>query len=171
MLPTGKHRTDAVTLIHRVLHYIGDRPFDRELEFQLNRRFGPYGVFYETLRKLLITGIDEGWVGYKPVEGAGYNRGRIADPSRETGGMSVEGAVLSDVKGQYHRHTRGEIAMVVPIDATSRWCGHGPGWVVYPPGSEHFPTVSGGKALVMFFLPNGEIEYKDPDAAFAADKL
>jgi hypothetical protein len=33
---------------------------------------------------------------------------------------------------------------------------------VYPPLSEHYPTVTGGKALFMFFLPGGEIEYKAP---------
>ena len=76
--------------------------------------------------------------------------------------MSVESGLLSDVKGQFHCHTRGEIDMIIPIDPHARWCGHGSGWVVYPPRSEHFPTVAGGKALIMYFLPNGEIEYKVP---------
>jgi hypothetical protein len=30
-----------------------------------------------------------------------------------------------------------------------RWCGHEAGRVVYPPMSEHFPTTTGGKALVL----------------------
>jgi hypothetical protein len=163
MLPSGKHKPEALSIIHRVLAFIGDRPFDAELEFQLNRRFGPYGGIYERLAKLLHLGLEEGWVGYAPVAGAGYNRGRIAEPTTETAKMSVESALLRDVKGQYHCHTRGEIDMVIPIDASSQWCGHSVGWVVYPPGSEHFPTGR-GQLLVMFFLPNGEIEYKDPPA-------
>jgi hypothetical protein len=163
MLPSGKHKPEALPIIHCVLRFIGDRPFDSELEFQLNRRFGRYSGIYEALAKLLRIGLQEGWVGYAPIDGAtDYRRGRIAKPAAETAGMSIESGLLCNVTGQYHCHTRGEIDMVVPIDAGARWCGRGCGWVVYPPLSEHFPTVTGGKALIMFFLPNGEIEYKAP---------
>ena len=120
---------------------------------------------------MLKVGIEEGWVGYAPVEGAGYNRGRIAEASRETRGMRVESGLMRDVVGQYHRHTRGEVNLVVPMDPEAQWCGHGAGWVVYPPGSEHFPTTTGGQAVMMFFLPGGEIEYKDPPAALVANDL
>jgi 2-hydroxylaminobenzoate mutase len=161
MLTSGGHKAEALAIIHRILEYIGDRSFDIELEFQLNRRFGRFSGVYETLAKLLLAGLDEGWVANTPT-GAGYNRGRIAEPTRETAGMSVESAVLQNLRGQYHCHTRGEIDMVIPIDGDGKFCGHGAGWVVYPPGSEHFPTVTGGKALMLFFLPNGEIEYKEP---------
>lgn len=162
MLPSGEHKAQALAIIHRILAYIGDRPFDAELEFQLNRRFGPHSGIYEKLAQLLRAGVDEGWVAYEPVAGAGYNRGRIAEPTREAAGMSVESGLLQSLRGQYHCHTRGEIDMVIPIDSDGRFCGHGAGWVVYPPGSEHFPTVTDGTALMMFFLPNGEIEYKAP---------
>jgi hypothetical protein len=30
---------------------------------------------------------------------------------------------------------------------------------VYPPGSAHRPTVSGGRALVLYLLPEGRIEF------------
>lgn len=84
MLPSGMHKGEALAIIHRVLDFIGDQPFDMELEFQLNRRFGPYSGIYEMLAKLMTIGVEEGWAGYAPIEGAGYSRGRIADPSRET---------------------------------------------------------------------------------------
>jgi Domain of unknown function (DUF4863) len=74
--------------------------------------------------------------------------------------MSVESGLLRDVRGQYHCHTRGEIDMIIPIDSGARFCGRGAGWMVYPPLSEHYPTVTGGEALILFFLPNGEIQYK-----------
>jgi hypothetical protein len=164
MLPTGKHKPELLAVAHRVLQEIGDRPFDAELEFRLNRLFGPASVTYEALERLLHLGLKEGWVGHEAIEGAEYRRGRIADPSPETAGMSIESALLRNVKGRYHCHTRGEIDLVVPIDSSARFCGHAEGWVVYPPMSEHFPTVTGGTALFMFFLPNGEIEYKAPPA-------
>jgi 2-hydroxylaminobenzoate mutase len=162
MSPTGKHKPELLALARRVLQEIGDRPFNAELEFRLNRLFGPASVTYDALERLLHLGLSEGWVGYEAIEGAEYRRGRIAEPSAETAGMSIESALLRDVKGRYHCHTRGEIDLVIPIDSGARFCGHGAGWVVYPPMSEHFPTVTGGKALFMFFLPNGEIEYKAP---------
>jgi 2-hydroxylaminobenzoate mutase len=59
--------------------------------------------------------------------------------------MSVESALLQDVKGQYHCHTLGEINMIVPLERDGQFCGHGAGWKVFPPMSEHFPTVTGGR--------------------------
>jgi hypothetical protein len=171
MLPTGEHKPELLNMVQQVLDFVADRPFDDELEFQLNRRFGPYGPFYDRLAKLLKAGLAEGWAAYTPIEGAGYSRGRIAEVSPETRGMRVESAIMRDVVGQYHCHTRGEIDMVVPIDEGALWCGHGAGWVVYPPGSEHFPTTTGGQAAMLFFLPNGEIEYKSPPADLVADDL
>ena len=33
------------------------------------------------------------------------------------------------------------------------------GWKVYAPGSDHFPTVRGGRALVLYLLPAGAIQF------------
>jgi 2-hydroxylaminobenzoate mutase len=71
--------------------------------------------------------------------------------------------LLRDVKGQYHCHTTGEINMIVPLEEGAQFCGHGAGWRVFPPLSEHFPTVT-GRALMMYFLPGGDIEYRSPPA-------
>ncbi|WP_343630351.1 DUF4863 family protein [Roseateles sp.] len=170
-LPTGPHKSEAMTLIRQVLDFIGDRPLDGALEFELNRRFGPYGAFHDRLATLMKAGIAEGWAGYAPVEGAGYSRGHIAEVSEDTRGMRVESGLMRDVVGQHHRHIRGEIDLVIPLDAGARWCGHGAGWVVYPPGSEHFPTTEGGQALILFFLPGGAIEYRPPPAELASERF
>jgi len=66
------------------------------------------------------------------------------------------------VLGNYHRHPLGEINMIGPVDETGRFCGSGAGWKVFPPDSSHFPTVTGGAVTMLFFLPGGQIEYKDP---------
>jgi 2-hydroxylaminobenzoate mutase len=54
--------------------------------------------------------------------------------------------------------------MIIPLEEGAQFCGHGAGWRVFPPLSEHFPTVT-GKALMMYFLPGGKIEYRTPPAA------
>ncbi|MFM0005117.1 DUF4863 family protein [Paraburkholderia dipogonis] len=161
MLPHGQHKEEALGIIHRLCDDIRSRPLDNALELFLNEEYGAGTEAYETLARLLKVGVEEGWVGYVEIEGPDYRRGRIADPSPETGNMSVDAGLLRDVKGQYHCHTNGEINMVMPLEADAAFCGRGAGWLVFPPKSEHFPTVS-GKALIMFFLPGGEIEYFTP---------
>jgi hypothetical protein len=37
--------------------------------------------------------------------------------------------------------------------------GRPAGWCVYPPGSAHHPTVTSGRALVLYLLPEGQIQF------------
>jgi hypothetical protein len=66
---------------------------------------------------------------------------------------------MEDVAGPHHRHPTGEIDLVLPLSGDARFDGRGAGWVVYGPGSAHRPTVRGGKALVLYLLPQGAIEF------------
>jgi hypothetical protein len=66
---------------------------------------------------------------------------------------------MKDVKGPHHVHTTGEIGMIMPVTETAEFDGIGRGWYVYPPGSAHHPTVAGGEALVLYLLPDGQIEF------------
>jgi 2-hydroxylaminobenzoate mutase len=77
--------------------------------------------------------------------------------------MSVESGLLRHVKRQYHCHTNGEINMIIPLEELAQFCGHGAGWWVFAPISEHFATVA-GRVLMMYVLPDGEIEYRTPAA-------
>jgi len=56
-------------------------------------------------------------------------------------------------------HPQGEIDLVMPLSADARFDGQGAGWVVYGPGSAHSPTVREGRALVMYLLPAGQIQF------------
>jgi hypothetical protein len=47
----------------------------------------------------------------------------------------------------------------VPIEGDARFDGRPAGWLVYPPGTAHAPTVSGGRALVLYLLPQGQIQF------------
>jgi hypothetical protein len=66
---------------------------------------------------------------------------------------------MSDVAGPHHAHPNGEIDMIIPLADGARFDGHGQGWLVYPPGSAHRPTVTGGSAIIVYFLPQGAIEF------------
>jgi len=45
------------------------------------------------------------------------------------------------------------------MEPTAKFLGRSAGWAVYPPGSGHRPAVSGGKAVVLYMLPQGRIEW------------
>lgn len=164
MLPSGPHKAELMERVRRLCDEIRAMPLDAALEARLNREYGAGTEAYARLVTLLKVGVEEGWAAYADIDGKDYRRGRIAEPSDETAQMSVESGLLRDVKGQYHCHTKGEINMIVPLEAGAQFCGHGAGWRVFPPMSEHFPTVS-GRALMMYFLPGGEIEYRTPSAS------
>ena len=102
-------------------------------------------------------GIDEGWMCNREAGGIRY--GRVVKPGPATHGFSVDVVEMNDVAGPHHRHPNGEVDLVMPLEGDARFDGHGAGWVVYGPGSAHRPTVSGGKALVLYLLPDGAIEF------------
>ena len=163
MLPSGPHKAELMQLLRSLCDDIRAMPLDAALEARLNNQYGDGTESYARLAQLLKLGVEEGWAAYADIEGTDYRRGRIAEPSDETSDMSVESGLLRDVKGQYHCHTNGEINMIIPLEEGAQFCGHGAGWRVFPPMSEHFPTVT-GRALMMYFLPGGEIEYRTPPA-------
>jgi hypothetical protein len=48
------------------------------------------------------------------------------------------------------------------IDAAAKFDGNGAGWVVYAPGSAHKSTVTAGRAIVLYLLPGGAIDFSAP---------
>jgi hypothetical protein len=74
-------------------------------------------------------------------------------------GFSVDVVDVNDLAGPHHRHPAGEIDLVMPADAEARFDGHAAGWVIYEAGSAHHSSVSGGRALILYLLPDGSIEF------------
>jgi len=109
-----------------------------------------------SIRALVETGIEEGW--FAPRGEPGMKWGRLAKASDETRGYSVDGVLMSQA-GPGHTHPKGELDLCFAIDGDPRFDGQPEGWVVYPPGSWHTPTVSGGTMAILYFLPDGAIEF------------
>ncbi len=93
--------------------------------------------------------------------GDGRRFGRIFEPSAGTDRLSVDVVDLTDIVGPHHRHPTGEVCMIMPVTRGAKFDGQGAGWCVNPPGSAHHPTVSEGRALVLYLLPEGKIEFTD----------
>jgi len=66
---------------------------------------------------------------------------------------------MADITGPHHVHPQGEIDLIMPLDEGATFDGNPAGWCVHPPGSAHRPTVRNGRALVLYLLPQGQIEF------------
>lgn len=145
------------SLMLPVTRAIAGRPVDGSLAQVLEREFPAGG---ETARRIEATchaAIEAGWMCSQG--GPGRRFGRVIEPSADTGDLSVDVVDITDYTGPHHRHPNGEICLVLPVTPSARFLGQGRGWCVYGPGSDHRPAVTGGRALVLYLLPGGKIEF------------
>jgi hypothetical protein len=144
-------------LISQVTSQISGKPLDKELEAFLNEEFPASGELFKYIESACHQGVADGWVCDR--EHGGIKFGRVIKPSDAIHGFSVDVVEMNNIVGPHHAHPNGEIDMIMPLDGDARFDGQGKGWLVYPPGSAHKPTVSGGSAFVLYLLPNGAIEF------------
>lgn len=125
-------------------------------ERELCRRLAPDSQAARELERDLVRLLAEGKVanrGELPVRW-----GRVAKAGPATLDFSID-VVHMNGAGPRHRHPRGEVNYCVALDGSPTFEGRGPGWVVLPRGSTHVPTVAGGSMLIVYLLPQGEIEF------------
>lgn len=136
---------------------IAGRPLDAALDDWLNQHHGAGSVTYLALKATCEAGVAEGWLCQR--EGGGIRYGRVFKPADDLRGFSVDVVDMADIAGPHHTHPNGEIDLVMPQSGDARFDGRPAGWLVMPPGSAHHPTVSGGRALVLYLLPQGAINF------------
>jgi len=144
-------------LIAPVARYAQGRALDAALQADLNQEFPPEGETFRQIRDACHAGIAAGWL---CNQGDAKRRfGRIFEPGTDTHGFSVDVVDITDLVGNHHRHPTGEIDMIMPVTPEARFDDKGAGWLVYPADSAHRPTVTGGRALILYLLPEGKIEW------------
>ncbi len=136
---------------------IAGRPLDTALAAHLNTCHGPGSDSYRKIFDACRAAIAAGWM--CKHEGGGIRYGRVIKPSPELHGFSVDVVDMENVVGPHHVHPNGEIDLIMPLTEGAQFDGHPAGWCVYGPGSAHQPTVSSGRALVLYLLPQGAIEF------------
>lgn len=144
-------------LIAGLTSEIAGRPLDAGLANYLNQTHGPDSASYRALFDACQSAIAAGWM--CKHEAGGIRYGRVIKPGPELHGFSVDVVDMHDVVGPQHVHPNGEIDLIMPLTEGALFDGHPAGWCVYPPGSAHQPTVSSGRALVLYLLPQGVIEF------------
>ncbi len=137
---------------------IAGRALDSDLDAWLNREHGAGSTTYTELKAACEAGVAEGWLANR--EGGGVKYGRIFKPSDTLHGFSVDVVDMNNIAGPHHTHPNGEIDLIMPVgDSDAQFDGRPAGWCVYTAGSAHRPTVTRGRALVLYLLPQGAIEF------------
>lgn len=144
-------------LMKPIFAAISQGTVDADLEAELNRQFPANHKTFQAIEQACHTAIGAGWMCSQGGEGRRF--GRVIEPSADTQNLSVDVVDLTDIVGPHHRHPTGEVCMVMPVSEEAKFDGHGAGWCVNAPGSAHHPTVTDGRALVLYLLPEGEIEF------------
>jgi hypothetical protein len=149
--------TRFVDLIKAVTSSVVGTPLEASLATFLNSQFPADGSWFQEMEQLCRRGCAEGWLCAREAGGIRFGRPIKAGP--ETQGFSVDVVEMDDVVGPHHAHPNGEIDLVMPLDEAACFDGVHAGWKVYEAKSAHNPTVTGGKALVLYLLPEGAIEF------------
>ena len=144
-------------LIGDITAQIAGRSLDSDLEAWLNGEHGSSSATFAALKTTCQAGVEAAWLCNR--EGGGIRYGRIFKPAPELQGFSVDVVDMKNIAGPHHVHPLGEIDLVMPQEGHARFDGKPAGWVVCAPGSAHRPTVSDGRALVLYLLPAGQISF------------
>ncbi len=149
--------TEFRTQIAALTAQLAGRPLDADLDAWLNREHGTGSTTYRDLKAACEAGVAAGWLCDR--EGGGIRYGRIFKPADDLHGFSVDVVDMADIAGPHHTHPNGEIDLIMPIDGDATFDDRPAGWLVCPPGSAHRPTVRHGRALVLYLLPQGRIDF------------
>jgi len=144
-------------LIGDLTSRIAGRALDAELDAWLNEHHGPGTPSFDAIQQACAEGVSQGWMCNR--EGGGIRYGRVLKADDDLQRFSVDVVDMQDIAGPHHLHPLGEIDLIMPLEGDAHFDGRPAGWCVYPPGSQHRPTVTQGRALVLYLLPEGQIEF------------
>ncbi len=155
----GNNMLEFIEIVEPVTILISKSEIDAVLESRLNAAFPHSGETFISIEKMCHKAIGEGWMCSQGSKGRRF--GRVLEASTKTNNLSVDVVDLTDIVGPHHRHPTGEVCMIMPVTKNARFDGRDAGWCVNPPGSAHRPTVTNGRAFVLYLLPDGQIEFTE----------
>lgn len=134
------------------------------LEASLRERFPPDGPLLRAVEASLAQGVHEGWLCDRGAPHARFCR--IAKATPASHGLSVD-IVSLEGRAVEHTHPKGEVTIGFAVASDDNGApsseitfdGRPPGWVFLGPGSRHTPAVEGGRMILMYFLPDGAVEW------------
>jgi hypothetical protein len=132
----------------------------QDLEEQMEASFPFSGEHIQALGTEIAQGVRDGWLCNRGEADSRFSR--VAKPSDTTHGLSVD-CVSMTGSAVDHTHTKGEVTVGFPAEGADadavRFEGRPAGWVFLGPGSRHRPQVDGGRMNLIYFLPDGAVEW------------
>lgn len=150
-------RDDFQALISTLTSQLEGSALDEHLAERLNKEFPAGSPTFNSIFEACREGTAAGWMCEREADGIRF--GRVFKASPALHGFSVDVVEMKDCVGPHHVHPNGEIDLVMPLEGDARFDGQAAGWKVYGPGSAHRPTVRGGRAYVLYLLPQGAIQF------------
>lgn len=131
-----------------------------ELERILESKFPWDGERIQAIGQEIERGVADGWLCNRGDDSARFSR--LAKPTDDTAGLSID-VVSMTGDAVDHTHPNGEVTIGFPAageDAqTVKFEKRPPGWVFCRAGSRHIPHVDGGRMNLIYFLPDGAVEW------------
>jgi hypothetical protein len=122
----------------------------------LEKAYPSRGPAAQALRTELLAAVKAGAICDRGKDAIRYSR--LCKPDATKHDVSVDFVWMTG-PGIHHRHPKGEANLCFAVEGEPRFDGQPEGWVVFPPGSQHVPTVTGGRMLIAYFLPGGAVEW------------
>ncbi|HGG56666.1 MAG TPA: DUF4863 family protein [Nannocystis exedens] len=132
-----------------------------ELERILGEDFPVQGELVRRIGESIEAGIAGGWLCDRGDPDARFSR--VAKPSEATFGLSIDVVRLAGAALR-HGHPKGEVTLAFTVEGEPQFCGRGPGWIFAKPGSVHVPEVNAGRMNLIYFLPDGAVDWTPPAA-------
>jgi hypothetical protein len=157
-MPASTALIDALNHVAAKLRDV--RCDDPEAAAKLERALPYGGPEISRLRELLRAAVEARDVAERENDGVRFSRVKKAAGE---GDLSID-VVHMDKPALGHTHPNGEIDLCFAVSGEPRFDGKAEGWQVFPPGSWHVPTVSGGAMDILYFLPGGAIRFEPKPA-------
>lgn len=152
-------REELVAEVNSLCAGLADLDFaDEELPDRVNELYPVNGEVVTALSASATGGFADGSL--TPHSKGDVQFGRLIKPSEDSSHFSCDAVYMPSCAGPEHSHPEGELNLCIAMDGEPRFDDSGPGWCHYLPGTTHVPTVTGGTMLILYFLPNGAIDWK-----------
>jgi hypothetical protein len=126
-------------------------------EAELNRAYPPGSPAVEAIRAAAEAARKAGTIADRGEPNMKFSR--VVKPKDDVAGCSIDAVYMHDSSGPVHTHTLGEVCLCIPAEGTPLFEGRDATWIVMPAGSRHVPTVKGGAMLILYWWPQGAVEW------------
>ncbi|MCB9897735.1 MAG: DUF4863 family protein [Planctomycetes bacterium] len=123
---------------------------------ELERRYPSDGPAARALREALVQAVEDGVICDRVNGDVRFSR--LAKPSDTPHDLSVDFVWMTG-PGIHHRHPNGEVNLCFAVEGDPRFDGMPEGWIVFANDTRHVPTVTDGRMLIVYFLPQGAVEW------------